>query len=90
MIELEVERPAHRFDVSTQGLVGDVQGNVSVHQVTVGADNHTKSVLRVNDHDTLKIEMLSPLPQRIPPLGMLDTRSQPPRQFLTQPRLGRP
>jgi hypothetical protein len=67
--------------------VSDFYGNIGVEQVIVGAYNDAKTVLRIDYHHTLKVEMLPPLPQRVTLLAVLDAWTQSPRKVATQPHL---
>jgi hypothetical protein len=72
VVKLQVNRPAYRPDCTAQSPVSDLYGNIRVEQVIVSAYNDTETMLRVNHHYALKVNMLSPLPQRVTLLAVLD------------------
>ena len=67
-----MNRLVYRLDLSAQSPVSDLYGNIRTEQVIVSAYNDTKTVLRIDYHYTLKVNMLSPLPQRVTLLALLD------------------
>jgi len=83
-VELQVNRPINRLDLANQSTVSDLYGDIRVEQVIVGTYNNTKAMLRINHHHALKVNMLSPLLQRVTLLAMLDTWTQSPREVSTQ------
>jgi len=67
--------------------MGNLYGHFGIEQVIVGADHDTEPMLRVDYYDTLKVNMLPPLPQRVTLLAVLDAWTQSPRKIATQPHL---
>ena len=82
-----MNRLAYRLDLTAQSSVSDLYGNIGAEQVIVSAYNDAKTVLRIDYHYTLKVNMLSPLPQRVTLLAVLDAWAQPPRKIAAQPDL---
>ena len=87
IVELEVNRPTYGFDLATQSPMSDFQGDVGVEKVAIGDYENPKMMLGVDDHDTLKVKVLTPLPQRVTLLAVLNARAQPPRKIAAQPDL---
>ena len=89
IVKLQMNRPAYRLDLTAQSPVSDFYGDIRAEQVIVGAYNDTEPMLRVDHHYALKVKMLSPLPQRVTLLAVLDAWTQAPREIATQPHLRR-
>jgi hypothetical protein len=60
--------------------MGNFHRDIRVEQVIICADDNTELMLRVDYHDALKVNMLSPLLQRVALAAVLNAWTQSPRQ----------
>ncbi len=65
IVKLKVNRPTYRLDPAPQSPMSNFHSDIRVQQVTICAYNDTEIMLRINDRYALKVNVLSPLPQRV-------------------------
>lgn len=78
IIELRMRATSNRFNLAAEDPVGDIDGNVRIEEVVVRQNDRAESMLRIDHHHALEVNMLAPLPERITLSAVLDARSQAP------------
>jgi len=75
MVELKISPPPYKVDLPAQRSMSNFYCDVRVYQIIICYYHNPKIVLRIDYHDALKINVLSPLSQRITLLAALNAWS---------------